>query len=70
MARAPEPAARAARALPAGIRAARDARRLIAVLIANGLLRVANSAGGALAGFYLAHLARQGKPVDATILGA
>jgi MFS family permease len=44
-------------------------RRIMVVLIANGLLRVANSAGGALVGFYLAHLAAQGKAVDAALVG-
>jgi len=34
-----------------------NSRRLTAVLIANGLLLVAASAGGALVGFYLAALA-------------
>lgn len=45
-------------------------RRLTAVLIANGLLRVAASAGGALVGFYLAALALQGQPVDSKLVGA
>ncbi|MCP5098737.1 MAG: MFS transporter [Chloroflexi bacterium] len=44
-------------------------RKLTAVLIANGLLRVANSAGGALVGFYLAFLASQGRAVDAALVG-
>ena len=39
------------------------------VLIANGLLRVANSASGALIGFYLARLAISGRGVDAGLLG-
>src|SRR5829696_8741652 len=44
--------------------------RLTAVLIANGLLRVAASAGGALVGFYLAALALRGQPVDSQLVGA
>jgi MFS family permease len=47
-----------------------DRRRLVAVLIGNGFLRVANAAGGALIGFYLAHLAAQGYGVDAALVGA
>ena len=47
-----------------------DSRRLTLVLTANGLLRVANSASGALIGFYLAHLAVAGRGVDAALLGA
>ena len=39
------------------------------VLLANSLLRVANAASGALIGFYLAHLARIGLPMDAMIVG-
>ncbi len=46
------------------------AGRLLAVLIANGLLRIASSAGGALIGFYLAALARAGRPFDAGLVGA
>ena len=46
-----------------------DPRRLMLVLIANGLLRVANSASGALIGFYLARLAISGRGVDAGLLG-
>ena len=46
-----------------------DPRRLMLVLIANGLLRVANSASGALIGFYLARLAISGRGVDAALLG-
>jgi MFS family permease len=45
-------------------------RHLAAVLVANGLLRVASAAGGALIGFYLATLALQGRAVDAALLGA
>jgi MFS family permease len=44
-------------------------KRLTAVLIANALLRVASSAGGALIGFYLASLARKGAHIDATLIG-
>jgi hypothetical protein len=44
--------------------------RLAAVLIANGLLRVAASAGGALVSFYLAALALRGQPVDSQLVGA
>jgi MFS family permease len=44
--------------------------RLTAVLIGNGLLRVAASAGGALIGFYLAALAVQGQAVDSRLVGA
>src|SRR5689334_1510216 len=47
-----------------------DRRRLTAVLVANGLLRVAASAGGALIGFYLAYLVNQGQAVDSQLLGA
>ena len=43
---------------------------IAAVLIANGLLRIANSAGGALIGFYLAHLAKTGVHADATLVGS
>ncbi len=46
-----------------------DSSRLTLVLIANGLLRVANSASGALVGFYLAQLAISGQGVDAALLG-
>lgn len=56
---------------PAGVTAMLvDQRRLTAVLIGNGLLRVANAAGGALIGFYLADLAAQGQGVDAALVGA
>ncbi|RMG97675.1 MAG: MFS transporter [Chloroflexi bacterium] len=44
--------------------------RLTAVLLANALLRIANAAGGALVGFYLAWLAVHGRAVDAALLGA
>jgi MFS family permease len=55
----------------AGVTARRaDRRRLTAVLIGNGVLRVANAAGGALIGFYLAHLAAQGYGLDAALVGA
>jgi MFS family permease len=55
----------------AGVTAPRaDRRRLAAVLIGNGVLRVANAAGGALIGFYLADLAAQGYGVDAVLVGA
>jgi MFS family permease len=47
-----------------------DASRLAVVLAANGLLRIANSSNGALIGFYLAHLALQGHPANAAMLGA
>ncbi|GAB4407415.1 MAG: hypothetical protein Fur0044_00300 [Anaerolineae bacterium] len=47
-----------------------DSRRLTAVLLANGLLRIANAAGGALVGFYLAYLATQGRATDAALVGA
>lgn len=47
-----------------------DSGRLLAVLIANGLLRIASSAAGALIGFYLAALALEGRPVDAGLVGA
>ncbi len=47
-----------------------DARRMAAVLLANGLLRVANSGGGALVGFYLAYLALHGHAVNAVTVGA
>ena len=43
--------------------------RLTAVLVGNGLLRIANSASGALVGFYLAHLALQGQLIDAALVG-
>lgn len=43
--------------------------RVVTVLIANALLRVANAAGGALIGFYLAHLAKTGIHTDATLVG-
>lgn len=43
--------------------------RLVGVLLANGLLRVASASGGALVGFYLAALARRGLPVDPTLVG-
>src|SRR5207253_10955912 len=46
-----------------------DGRRLVAVLVGNGLLRVANSGGGALVGFYLAYLAAHGRNVDAALVG-
>ena len=46
-----------------------DPRWLMLVLIANGMLRVANSASGALIGFYLARLAISGRGVDAALLG-
>lgn len=52
------------------MRAGIDSRRLAAVLIANGMLRVASAADGALVGFYLAHLAVQGRPVGAALVGA
>ena len=42
---------------------------LVMVLLANGLLRVANAAGGALVGFYLAHLAKIGIHTDAILVG-
>jgi MFS family permease len=44
--------------------------RFLAVLLANGLLRVAGAAGGALIGFYLAALAVQGRVADALLVGA
>jgi MFS family permease len=44
--------------------------RLILVLLGNALLRVANSAGGVLVGFYLADLANQGRVIDAALVGA
>lgn len=44
--------------------------RLAAVLAGNGLFRLANGAGGALVGFYLADLARQGRTIDAVLVGA
>jgi MFS family permease len=43
---------------------------LTVVIIANGLLRVANSGGGALVGFYLAYLALHGHAVNAVTVGA
>jgi MFS family permease len=45
-------------------------RRLAAVLIGNGLLRLANASGGALIGFYLADLANRGRIIDAVLVGA
>ena len=42
---------------------------LAMVLFGNGLLRVANASGGALIGFYLAHLAKSGAHADATLVG-
>ena len=44
-------------------------RNIVIVLIANGLLRVANAAGGALIGFYLASLAKAGGHTDAALVG-
>lgn len=44
--------------------------RLTAVLVGNGIFRVANAAGGAMVGFYLAHLVQQGANTDAALLGA
>jgi MFS family permease len=46
-----------------------EARRLIVVLLANSLLRVASAASGALVGFYLAFLATTGRPVDSALVG-
>lgn len=46
-----------------------DVRRLVAVLVGNGLLRVANSGAGALVGFYMAYLAAHGRGVDAALVG-
>jgi MFS family permease len=43
--------------------------RLVLVLLGNALLRVANSAGGILVGFYLADLANQGRVMDAALVG-
>jgi MFS family permease len=43
--------------------------RLIFVLTGNALLRIANSAGGVLVGFYLADLANQGRAIDAALVG-
>jgi MFS family permease len=43
--------------------------RLVMVLVANGLLRSASGASGALVGFYLAFLARQGEAVDPALVG-
>jgi MFS family permease len=43
--------------------------RLILVLLGNALLRVANSAGGVLVGFYLADLANRGRVIDAALVG-
>lgn len=43
--------------------------RLILVLLGNALLRVANSAGGVLVGFYLADLANKGRVIDAALVG-
>jgi len=55
---------------PAGASApVRPRARLMVVLVANALLRVASGAGGALVGFYLAFLARQGEPVDPALVG-
>jgi MFS family permease len=39
------------------------------MLVGNGLLRIANAGSGALVGFYLAALARQGARVDAALVG-
>ena len=47
-----------------------DTPRLTAVLVGNGIKRVAASAGGALIGFYLAYLAQQGALIDAALVGA
>lgn len=47
-----------------------DFPRLSAALLANGLLRIASSTEGVLIGFYLAYLAKLGRPVDAALLGA
>jgi MFS family permease len=47
-----------------------ESGRLLAVLIANALLRIASSAAGALIGFYLAALAREGQAFDAGLVGA
>ncbi len=44
--------------------------RLSAILLGNGLLRVANSASGLLIGFYLAFLSGQGQPFEAGLVGA
>jgi MFS family permease len=48
----------------------RSTGRLTVVLLANWLLRIASSGGGALAGFYLAALARAGQPIDPALVGA
>ena len=47
-----------------------DFPRLSAAILANGLLRIASSTEGVLIGFYLAYLAKMGRPVDAALLGA
>jgi MFS family permease len=44
--------------------------RFVPVLVANGLFRVASSAGGAMLVFYLAALAVAGRPLDAAVIGA
>ncbi|MDR3577429.1 MAG: MFS transporter [Anaerolineaceae bacterium] len=46
-----------------------DFPRLSAAILANGLLRIASSTEGVLIGFYLAYLAKMGRPVDALLLG-
>ena len=46
-----------------------DFPRLSAAILANGLLRIASSTEGVLIGFYLAYLAKMGRPVDAVLLG-
>ncbi len=47
-----------------------DTTRLTAVLVGNGLKRIAASAGGVLIGFYLAYLASLGEMIDAALVGA
>jgi MFS family permease len=46
------------------------ALNLSMVIVANGLLRIANSTNGALIGFFLAYLSIHNYPVNAALLGA
>jgi MFS family permease len=45
-------------------------RRLLAVIAANGMLRIAGGASGVLVGVYAADLANHGFPMDARLVGA
>jgi MFS family permease len=43
--------------------------RITATILGNGLLRIASSANGVMIGFFVAYLARSGRPVGAALVG-